>query len=421
MSSIRAVIVVSNKRRLDEFESLVREAGYTIVGRMYVKRFTSKGLSDVKIEELKNLVSRTLAEYVLFDTELKPKHMYNIWKGVGTQVKDRVEIILEIFKKHSPSKEADLQIKLASLNYELARAREKVLLAKAGEQPALIMGPGQYEVDKYYLEVKRRIQTIKRKLEEERRRREIHRSMRKRRGYKTIAIAGYTCSGKTTLFNRLSNLDMKVGDEPFTTLSTKYFMLRLGPWRAYFIDTIGFIEDLPPFMIKAFYSTLEEIKEADIVYLVIDVTEYPHQILKKLETSLDILNKLEYSGNIILVGNKIDLINNLESLRPVESIFKEHGYPYVFISAEKGVGIDKLLDTTLDLLGRGVRIKVEVPFTHPNFYKVLDMLKESGTGKIKMDGSGAVYLGWVSRDTLMKLRGVRGIRIEEGISLETRS
>ncbi len=411
--------MISNKQRLKEFKALVEEAGYRIVGYVNVKRFTSKGLSDVKIAELKRTVIEGLAEYVLFDIELKPKHMYNIWKEVGTPVKDRVEIILEIFKKHSPSKEADLQIKLALLNYELARAKEKVMLAKSGEQPALIMGPGQYEVDKYYLEIKRRIQTIKRKLEEERRRRSSHRQMRKRLGFKSIAIAGYTCSGKTTLFNRLSNLNLKVGNEPFTTLSTKYFLLRLGPWKTYLIDTIGFIEDLPPFMIQSFYSTLEEISEADIVYLVIDITEYPNQVEKKIETSLEILDRLSYKGRVILVGNKIDLINNVEYLKPIESIFRGYGFPYVFISAETGQGIEKLLNITRESIGESINVKIRVPYLHEHFYRVISLLKEDGYGRIEMREDGAYFSGSISKETLNKLKNTGGIYVEEGISLKT--
>ncbi len=417
---IRAVAIVTDRNNFREFRVLAEEAGYRIVDTVYVRRLTPRGLSEAKLEEVREAVRRSLAEVVLFDKELKPKHMYNLWKHVNVQVRDRVEVILEIFRRHSPSKEADLQIKLASLNYELARAREKVLLAKSGEQPALIMGPGQYEVDKYYLEIKRRIQTIKRKLEEERRKRSVHRGMRRRRGYKTIAITGYTCSGKTTLFNYLSGMSMKTGDEPFTTLSTKYSLLKIGLWKAYIIDTIGFIQDLPPFVISAFYSTLEEVSEADIVYLVVDVSEELDKASAKLETSLDILDKLGFKGKVIIVGNKVDQINNREALRPVKSLFDATGHPSIFISAATGEGVDKLLRLTEELLGIGVETRVEIPYTRGDFFEIVGMVKEEGVGGFEELEDRMVFRGRLLEHVIDKLihKGVKvyaeGLRSTSG-------
>jgi len=418
---IRAVAIITDKSSFREFKVLAEEAGYRIVETVYVRRLTPRGLSEAKLDEVREAVRRSLAEVVLFDKELKPKHMYNLWKHVNVQVRDRVEIILEIFRRHSPSKEADLQIKLASLNYELARAREKVLLAKAGEQPALIMGPGQYEVDKYYLEIKRRIQTIKRKLEEERRKRSVHRGMRRRHGYKTIAITGYTCSGKTTLFNYLSGSSMKTGDEPFTTLSTKYSLLRVGLWKVYLIDTIGFIQDLPPFVISAFYSTLEEVSEADIVYLVVDVSEELDKIELKLNTSLDILDKLEFSGRVIIVGNKVDQINNREALRPVKNIFDSTGNPSVFISAATGEGIDSLLRLTEDMLGGGIETRVEIPYTREDFFEIVGMVKEEGVGRLEGLDDMMLFRGRLPEHTIDKLIA-KGVKVyAEGLRSTSRA
>jgi len=162
---------------------------------------------------------------------------------------------------------------------------------------------------------------------------------------------------------------MKTGDEPFTTLSTKYSLLRVGLWKVYLIDTIGFIQDLPPFVISAFYSTLEEVSEADIVYLVVDVSEELDKIELKLNTSLDILDKLEFSGRVIIVGNKVDQINNREALRPVKNIFDSTGNPSVFISAATGEGIDSLLRLTEDMLGGGIETRVEIPYTREDFFE----------------------------------------------------
>jgi len=393
----KAIIVIYNRNSLSEFISLVREAGYEIVGKIYIRRFTSYGLSSYKINEIKGLMNRTEAEAVLFDTPLKPKHLYNIAKELKVEPKDRLQIILEIFKLHSPSKEADLQIKLASLQYELTRARERVRLARLGEQPALILGPGSYEVDVYYNEIKRRIQNIKRKLNEERRKRELHRNFRRRRGYKTVSITGYTSSGKTTLFNSLTGLYMKTGPEPFTTISTKFSTIKVGPWDVYLVDTIGFISDLPPFMIKAFYSTLEEITMSDLVLLIIDVSEPYDKVRDKLETSFNIIRQLGYNRDVIIVGNKVDLINNPEHLDPLSKTFEEYSPYYIFISALSNLNIDRLVNVMEKLLGKGVYIKVKFLYKDNKWGYLLDILKSSShrSYNISFEEDGILFEGIV--------------------------
>ena len=409
---------------MDEFKALVNEAGYVPVGTVYIKRFTSRGLSEDKLDEIRKCLEENSGELVIFDVSLKPKHMYQIVKSLHVEVKDRLEVILEIFRLHSPSKEADLQIKLASLQYELARARERVMLARAGEQPALIMGPGQYEVDKYYLEIKRRIQNIKKKLEEERRKRDVHRRRRFKEGFKSISIVGYTCSGKTTLFNKLSNLDMKVGPEPFTTLSTKYALLRIGLWNVYLIDTIGFIRDLPPFMINAFYSTLEEIKFSDIVYLVLDVSEPISYIEEKLKTSLKILNELQFSGKVIVVGNKIDLINNREALKPISGLIASYELPHVYVSGVTGEGLRALIQMTHRILGRGIYVVVEIPYSNRSIYQVIDMLKKGGMGKFEYMNDKVLFRGIVRPDIYGRISVNGDVKVrpgEEYLGIETRT
>ncbi len=403
---------------------LVEEAGYIPVRTVYIRRFTSKGLSDAKIDEIRKALEESGCETVIFDVELKPRHMYQITKELHVMVKDRIEIILEIFRRHSPSKEADLQIRLASLQYELARARERVMLVRSGEQPPLTMGPGQYEVDKYYLEIKRRIQNIKKKLEEIRRKRHVHRFMRRKRGYKTITIVGYTCSGKTTLFNSLTNLNMKVGDEPFTTLSTKYALLKIGLWKVYLVDTIGFIRDLPPFVIEAFYSTLEDIQYSDVVYLVVDVTESLDYIEEKLKTSFEILNKLGYKGEVIIVGNKLDLINNIEALKPVRDLFESYGKEYVFLSAYTGENIDVLLEKTERLLGSGSYIELFIPYSNKDMYRLIGLLREGGEGELAFKETGVFFKGFIRNDVLenmLKNDGIEVRRLERNLDIEAGS
>ncbi len=407
-------MAIHKRNLVEEFKALVKEAGYAPVGYVNIRRFIGRGLSDDKLNEIRNVLEENSGELVIFDVSLKPRHMYQIVKSLQVEVKDRLEVILEIFQKHSPSREADLQIKLARLQYELARARERVMLAKAGEQPALIMGPGQYEVDKYYLEIKRRIQNIKRKLEEERRKRNVHRRRRLKEGFKAVSIVGYTCSGKTTLFNKLSNMNMKVGPEPFTTLSTKYALIRIGLWNVYLIDTIGFIRDLPPFMIKAFYSTLEEIKFSDLVYLVLDVSESIDIIKEKLETSLKILKDLEYNGKIIIVGNKVDQINNREALKPISSLISTYKLPHVYVSGLTGEGLKALMQLTHRLLGRGVYVEIEIPYSNNSMYRLIELIKSGGMGKFDYQERRVIFRGVLRPDIFNMISRDGGVKVYIG-------
>jgi GTP-binding protein HflX len=353
---------------------------------------------------------------VFFVVPLLPYYLYYIAKELGVEPRDRLEIILEIFKLHSPSKEADLQIKLASLQYELARAKERVRLVKSGEQPALIMGPGAYEVDVYYNEIKRRIQNIKRKLEEERKKRELHRKYRKKYDYKTISITGYTSSGKTTLFNAITGLQMKTGAEPFTTITTKFSTIKIGPWDVYLVDTIGFISELPPFMINAFYSTLEEITTSDLILLVIDVSESYDEISDKIHTSFDIIKKLDYNGHIIIVGNKVDLINNPEYLNPIRKLFEEHSPYHIFISALRKANLDKLLKMIEEVLGEGRYVKILLPYSNIEWGRLLEEIKRHSKGGYKIDflENGLLFEGYVDDRIARYLANKDDIKVLEG-------
>ncbi len=420
----RAIAVILNKDNMEEFRILASEAGYEIVGYVYVRRFTGRGLSDYKLNEIKQAMKEHGASHVIFDAPLKPKHLYNIAKELKIEPKDRLEIILEIFELHSPSKEADLQIKLASLQYELARARERVRLRKLGEQTALTVGLGAYEVDLYYNEIQRRIQNIKRKLEEERKKRDVHRVHRKKRGYKTISIAGYYSSGKTTLFNTLSGMMEKTGGEPFTTLSTKFALIKIGPWKCYLVDTIGFISDLPPYMVTAFYSTLEEIVFSDLVLLLIDIAEPFDKVRMKFLTSWDILHKLGYEGKVIIVGNKIDEINNELALRSVVSFFQEYSEHVTLISAKTGDNVDKLIEMIERLLGEQVLVKVELSYIE-GWARALEFFKEHlGDYRIDFSETGIVVNGFVDADDLWAIKkyvkDIGGkILVEESVDIKT--
>ncbi|NIM46077.1 MAG: GTPase HflX [Nitrososphaeria archaeon] len=357
----------------------MEEAGYEVKHISHIRNVTSKILSQYKLEQLRDLIEDLDVNNALFDLSLKPKQAYYIAKELKVTPLDRIEIILKIFLRHAPTQEAKLQVKLASLRYELTQAKEKVRLAKLEEQPGFY-GLGGYEVDVYYQEIQRRISKIREKLSRIQSRRRLHRTRRRKKGYQTISITGYTCSGKTTLFNTLTGLYQKVGEEPFTTLSTKFSILRLGPWRTYLVDTIGFISDLPPFMIHAFRSTLEEVSSSDLVLMVIDVAEAPKAVTEKFRAGYNLLIELGVIDKpIVVVANKIDLAedNNLEEIKKYLEALSPHR---TYISALKDENLDDLIHLIKRLLGETVRVEFNLPFTMgSSFYTFLEDLKDMGS------------------------------------------
>ncbi len=319
---------LSNERSsLDELSRLAESAGYDVVGEVEQKRERDPTyqIGSGKVHELTALIKAKEAERVIFDNELSSLQAYNLAKETGVEALDRFQLILEIFARRAATKEAKLQIELARLRYELPRAREKVRLAKEGEQPGF-MGLGSYRVDIYYETVKRQIHRIQSKLKGIRKKRDLHRTRRLELGYFTISLAGYTNAGKSSLFNALADESARVGEGLFTTLSTKTRAISLSSKKVLLTDTVGFINRLPLTLIEAFHSTLEETIFSNLILLVLDVSERQEDLESKLAVCLDTIQLVGASGiPIVTALNKIDLIQdwelqqkllNLKSLTP---------------------------------------------------------------------------------------------------------
>ena len=293
-----------------------------------------------KIRELTALVKELGAEKVIFDNELRPVQAYNIAKETGVEAIDRFQLILEIFAKRASTLEAELQIELARLNYELSRAKEKVRLARLSEQPGFL-GLGRYEVDLYYETIKRRIYRIKRRLKQIRKRRLLHRSRRIELGFSLISLAGYTNSGKSTLFNTLTKENVTTDQGLFTTLSTKTRAIALSRKRALLTDTVGFIDKLPITLVEAFKSTLEETIFSDVILLVVDISEEIAEIKRKVSVCLDTIKDIGATGvPIVTALNKIDLLTKREVKERLDEL-REVPNP-VPISALRGFNINLL-------------------------------------------------------------------------------
>lgn len=329
-----------------------------------------------KVEELAQLVEKTKADKVIFDNPLKPVQSYNLAKATHVEVIDRFQLILEIFTKRATTAEAHMQIKLAKLQYDLTQAKEKVRLAMKGEQPGF-MGLGAYEVDVYYESVKREVHAIRRKLKKPRGKRLLHRERRAELGFSTISLAGYTNSGKSSLFNALTAGNVRVDDALFTTLSTTTRLVEFSKRKFLLTDTVGFIDRLPLMLIEAFHSTLEETIYSDLILLVIDVSEPPGIIEKKLSICLETIERIGASGvPTITALNKIDLMSEAEIREKMLSLKGQTPNP-VLVSALRRTNLEQLRQEVLKALRDSVRASFTIPLTSESMPFISSLFKNA--------------------------------------------
>lgn len=315
-----------------------------------------------KVEELAELVKQKGAEKVIFDNLLRPLQSYNLAKATRVEIIDRFQLILEIFTKRATTAEAQMQIKLASLRYDLTQAKERVRLAKKGEQPGF-MGLGAYEVDVYYESVKREVHAIRRKLKKIRAKRVLHRQRREELGFTSISMAGYTKAGKSSLFNALAEETVPVDAALFTTLSTTTRLVTFSNKEFLLTDTVGFIDRLPLTLIEAFHSTLEETIYSDLILLLVDASESMTAIEKKLGTCLETIDRIGASGvPTITVLNKIDLMPETEVQQKIKEL-EEKATTLVPISALYKTNLEQLKQEILKILKNYVRATFTIPVT----------------------------------------------------------
>ncbi|MEM0481850.1 MAG: GTPase HflX [Nitrososphaerota archaeon] len=362
---------------LEELAELCETAGYEVVYELSQRRHphSQYNIGPSKVKELAEAVKRLGIEKVVFENELKPVQEYNLAKALGVEVIDRIRLILEIFTLHASSLEAKLQIRLAELKYELPRAKEKVRLAKRGEQPGF-HGLGAYEADVYYEEISRRIQKLQEKLDEIKMKKAISISRSRLDGTPSIALAGYTNSGKSTLFKRLTGYPAEISNKLFTTLSTKKRVARIVGKPIYVSDTVGFIKNVPAMLVSAFMSTLMEVVESDLVLLLVDGSLPLQEVKLRLNVALSTLRQIGVVNKpIVLVFNKADLIPPEKRDKLIEIV--DGAYPAVVLSAKTGENLD-LLEKTIDSMLSGfVTFTARIPLMEAS-PQLITRLREKG-------------------------------------------
>lgn len=341
----RSAILITYDRddTVNEAVALCDAAGYHVKYTLR-QRFLDRpkyGISEEIMHRLAQQADLLDADAVIYDEVLRPSQNYNLASRLGRNVLDREALILEIFEGRASSAESRLQVKLAQLRYEAGRAKEKVRLAKMGEQPGF-MGIGKFEVDVYYNDIRHRMHSVRAKLAKAGRQRTLHRQGRKRQGLKTVSLAGYTSAGKTTLFNALTGEDRQKREYLFTTLTTKIsrFTARGEPFLV--SDTVGFISKIPAYMIEAFRSTLEEMVHADVVLVVLDISDKPPDLLKKYRSCMSTLSQLGVErGRVVFALNKSDLISRPQADFQAQMLDIDEK-AWVAVSAATSSGLDSL-------------------------------------------------------------------------------
>lgn len=364
---------------LTELALLADTAGLTVIGETYQKinnpdphTFIGSG----KVTELHDFAEETLADVIIFDEELSPRHQRELEKLLGENVKviDRTALILDIFAQHARTREGALQVELAQYEYRLPRlTRQWTHLARQGGGAAGrggtggvgLRGPGETQLEADRREITERIVHLKKELDKVREHRQRYRAKRKRNAVPVVAIVGYTNAGKSTLLNALvGTTEVLAADQLFATLDPTTRRVRLPSGKAaLFTDTVGFIQKLPTTLVAAFRATLEEVAEADLLLHVVDVT-HPNarQQAQSVEETLEELNVSELP--VLVALNKVDLLTDAER-GEVQARLGDLFDDGVTISARTGQGLEELLSRVgAELYSALVPIKVLIPFRH---------------------------------------------------------
>ncbi len=349
----------SAEESMAELRELTASAGASVVGEILQRRpkpDPATLIGSGKLEELKGAVASTDSELVIFDHELTPSQQRNLERELDVRVVDRTQLILDIFARHARTREGQLQVELAQLQYLLPRlAGRGVQMSQLGGGIGT-RGPGETQLETDRRKIYRRIRHVKEQLENVRRIRGQQRQRRESVPIATIALVGYTNAGKSTLFNALTKAGVLESARMFATLDPTLRHIVLPSRREVLLsDTVGFIRNLPHTLVSAFRATLEEVQRASLLLHVSDVTS-PTAAEQQTQVE-EVLRELDSQDKPrIYVMNKVDLLpeKKRESLRDTDSV--------MHVSATKGMGLDKLLELidakiTEDPL-RSVRLRV---------------------------------------------------------------
>jgi len=330
-----------DSEELAEMEELARAAGVEPVGaviqhraRPAMRTYVGKG----KVDEVKETFAQLGAESLIVDDELEPAQQRYLEDALEARVVDRTQLILDIFAQHAVSAEGKLQVELAQLEYNLPRMRGMWQHLERLGGGVGTRGPGETQLETDRRLARRRVSVVKRRLADVSRQRATRRKERARTSIPTIALAGYTNSGKSTLLNALTDADVSVQDRLFETLDPTTRAFEHEGRRYLVTDTVGFIRRLPHQLVEGFASTLEETLVADLVLHVADASQDEGRLVEQLAAVDSVLHEIGASSlPVLLTLNKADRLLPLQRRR-LASRFPDA----LQISALTGAGLDEL-------------------------------------------------------------------------------
>jgi GTP-binding protein HflX len=350
------------RESLEELAELARSAGAEVAGTILQMRDAvdpSTVVGRGKLDEILAEANAKDVPLIVFDRNLTPVQQRNLERGLDRRVIDRTQLILDIFARHARSREGQMQVELAQLNYLLPRlaGADKDLSRLGGGIGT--RGPGEQKLETDRRRIRQRVGRIEQTIEALRRQRALRREARNDVPLGTVALVGYTNAGKSTLFNKLSRADVLVSPKMFATLDPTVRVVRLpSNRRALFSDTVGFIRDLPKGLLAAFRATIEEVQQASVIVHVSDISN-PHHVEQDAEVD-KVLSDLEIDGRPRMhVFNKIDRLD----ADARAALAKTNGN--VYVSALEGIGLRELLQRVDDAMPVDplVRLHFSVPLS----------------------------------------------------------
>ena len=351
----------SGEISMEELAALVETAGGECVGSVLQQRAAPDPrtfIGEGKVAELKELIANADCQLAVFDNELTPSQMRVLGEELGVRVLDRSGLILDIFAQRARTREGQLQVELAQYEYLLPRLTGMWThlvrqTASGGASPIGTRGPGETQLETDRRHIRRKIQKLREELEQVRKVRSVQRRRRERNAMPVVAIVGYTNAGKSTLLNTLTGADIPANDRLFDTLDTTTRRLQLDEAQEVLLsDTVGFIRKLPTHLVEAFKATLEELKYADVLLHVIDISS--PDMSAQIEVVEELINQLGAGATpCIRVYNKCD--RYLGEL--------PHGENTVCLSAKTGEGTAELVRAIAAVLGReSRRVTLRLPY-----------------------------------------------------------
>lgn len=382
-------VVMSGMRReevlehMEELALLADTAGAEVVEReIQTIRVPNSAffIGSGKVREIARKVEAVGADVILFDEDLTPVQTKNLEKVIKRRVVDRSGLILDIFARRARTREAQIQVALAQLEYALPRLTRQWAHLERQEGVIGTRGPGETQLETDRRLITKRIEVLKRELEKISRQRKVRRERRSH--FRKVALVGYTNAGKSSLLNAITKANVFVEDRLFATLDTTIRAFPISRHeKVLFIDTVGFIRKLPHHLVASFRSTLEETLEADLLLHVVDISHphfeeqigVVHQVLKELGSG---------EKPMILAFNKIDRLEDRKILYAVRERYPDA----LFVSALRGIGLEQLKERIIDRLKqKKTEVELHIPLENAEALKfvctkleVLGMYYENG-------------------------------------------